>query len=161
MCRKTTSASAFISGWRRAACAARLRCIQNIWRKTALGWSKENKVQKYKVTLILTADDYMDLAPRLGSHGPKIEKVVESIGGAKLDQSAMRAPRGKRKSKVVETILSALQDGSAPASSLRGALAARGMAESSLSTGLSILQKSGQIERDPNGNYFLTAREAA
>ena len=118
-------------------------------------------MQKYKVTLILTADDYMDLAPRLGSHSPKIEKVVESIGGAKLDQSAMRAPRGKRKSKVVETILSALQDGSAPASSLRGALAARGMAESSLSTGLSILQKSGQIERDPNGNYFLTAREAA
>ena len=122
-------------------------------------------MQKYKVTLILTADDYMDLAPRLGSHSPKIEKVVDKIGGEELDPSAMRgnrgAPRGPRKSKVVNTILDALQGGSAPAAELRAALAARGMAESSLSTGLSILQKSGQIERDPNGNYFLTAREAA
>ena len=103
----------------------------------------------------------MDLAPRLGSHSPKIEKVVESIGGAKLDQSAMRAPRGKRKSKVVNTILDALQGGSAPAAELRAALAARGMSESSLSTGLSILQKSGQIKRDDDGAYYLSAREAA
>ena len=117
-------------------------------------------MQKYKVTLTLTADDYMDLAPRLGSHSPKIEKIVESTG-ARLDPSAMSAPRGKRKSKVVDTILSTLKEGSAPASSLRSALATRGMSESSLSTGLSILQKSGQISRDTDGSYFLTGREAA
>ena len=120
-------------------------------------------MQKYKVTLILTADDYMDLAPRLGSHSPKIEKIVERTDDAKptLDRSAMRAPRGKRKSKVVETILSVLQDGAAPANQLRRALAERGMSESSLSTGLSILQKSGQIKRDDDGAYYLAEREAA
>ena len=118
-------------------------------------------VQKYKVTLTLTADEYMDLAPRLGSHSPKIEKVTDG-GGAKLDQSAMSAPRGKRKSKVVETILSTLQDGNALPEALRGALRVNGMSESSLSTGLAILQKSGQIKRDPaDGTYYLSERAAA
>ena len=37
-------------------------------------------MQKYKVTLILTADEYMDLAPLLGSHSPKIEKVDRQNG---------------------------------------------------------------------------------
>ena len=119
-------------------------------------------VQKYKVTLTLTADEYMDLAPRLGSHSPKIEKVTDGGGGAKLDQSAMSAPRGKRKSKVVETILSTLQDGNALPEALRGALASAGMSESSLSTGLAVLQKSGQIKRDPaDGTYYLSERAAA
>ena len=35
------------------------------------------------------------------------------------------------------------------------------MAESSLSTGLSILQKSGEIKRGSNGAYYLSEREAA
>ena len=126
-------------------------------------YSKENKVQKYKVTLILTADDYMGLIPHLGSVNPKIEKVVDKP--EELDPSAMRGRgqviRTKRKSKVIDTILDALQGGSAPAAELRAALAARGMSESSLSTGLSILQKSGQIQRDVDGSYFLTGREAA
>ena len=67
-------------------------------------------MQKYKVTLILTAEGYMELAPLLGSHSPKIEKIVERTDDAKptLDRSAMSAPRGKRKSKVVETILETL-----------------------------------------------------
>lgn len=121
-------------------------------------------VQKYKVTLILTAEGYMDLAPLLGSHSPKIEKIIERTGDARptLDQSAMSAPRGKRKSKVVETILSTLRIGEALPEALRGALASAGMAESSLSTGLSILQKSGEIKRDPHsGAYYLSVREAA
>jgi hypothetical protein len=120
-------------------------------------------VQKYKVTLILTAEGYMDLAPLLGSHSPKIEKIVERTGDAKptLDQSAMSAPRGKRKSKVVETILETLGHSQASAAELRAALAREGMAESSLSTGLAILQKSGQIQRDGHGTYFLSAHEGA
>ena len=122
-------------------------------------------MQKYKVTLILTADEFMDLLPRLGSHSPKIEKVVDKTGGEELDPSAMRgnrgAPRGPRKSKVIDTILNVLLNGAAPANQLRRALAERGMSESSLSTGLSILQKSGQIKRDDDGAYYLSAREAA
>ncbi len=119
-------------------------------------------VQKYKVTLILTAEGYMDLAPLLGSHSPKIEKVVESVDkGVKLDPSAMSAPRAKRKSKVVDTILLVLQNGEAGAADLRSALAERGMSESSLSTGLSILQKNGTIKRSSDGTYYLAEREAA
>ena len=120
-------------------------------------------VQKYKVTLILTAEGYMEVAPILGSHSPKIEKIVERTDDARptLDQSAMSAPRGKRKSKVVETILSTLRIGEALPEALRGALASAGMAESSLSTGLSILQKSGEIKRGSDGAYYLAEREAA
>ena len=122
-------------------------------------------VQKYKVTLILTADEYMDLAPRLGAHSPKIEKVVDAPKPTDtkptLDQSATSAPRGKRKSKVVETILRVLEEGPAAAANLRGALAQRGMSESSLSTGLAVLQKSGQIQRGDDGDYSLAERAAA
>ena len=120
-------------------------------------------MQKYKVTLILTAEGYMELAPLLGSHSPKIEKIVERTGDAQptLDPSAMRAPRGKRKSKVVEIILDMVGHGHASASDLRGALSRAGMSESSLSTGLAVLQKSGQIKRDDDGSYYLSAREAA
>ena len=120
-------------------------------------------IQKYKITLTLTADDYMGLIPHLGSVSPKIEKVVDKP--EELDPSAMRGRgqviRTKRKSKVIDTILDALQGGSAPAAELRAALAARGMAESSLSTGLSILQKNGSIKRDEDGAYHLSVREAA
>ena len=126
-------------------------------------------VQKYKVTLTLTADDatWIWLRGRLGgSHEPEDREdrrvhgrpEARSVGHVK---GAAQGRQKKRKSKVVDTILSTLKEGSVPAASLRSALAARGMSESSLSTGLSILQKSGQIERDPNGNYYLTAREAA
>jgi hypothetical protein len=105
----------------------------------------------------------MELAPLLGSHSPKIEKIIERTDDAKptLDRSAMSAPRGKRKSKVIETILETLGSRQANAAELRAALAREGMSESSLSTGLSILQKSGQIKRDDDGAYYLAEREAA
>ena len=94
-------------------------------------------MQKYKVTLILTADEYMDLAPRLGSHSPKIEELVEPVAAKPLiDPEAMSAPRAKRKSKVVDTILKTLQAGSAHPSQLRQALVDHGMSENSLATGL-------------------------
>ena len=119
-------------------------------------------VQKYKVTLILTAEGYMDLAPLLGSHSPKIEKIIDKTVSEELDPSAMSAPRGKRKSKVIESIINRLKElGTGNASQLRHALAAAGLSESSLSTGLAILQKSGQIKRDDDGAYYLSAREAA
>ena len=126
---------------------------------------EKSKVQKYKVTLILTADGYMDLAPLLGSHSPKIEKIADKpegkVTGVRLDPSAMSASRGKRKSKVVEIILDMVGHGHASASDLRGALSRAGMSELSLSTGLAILQKSGQIQRDGDGAYYLAEREAA
>jgi hypothetical protein len=126
-------------------------------------------MQKYKVTLILTAEEFMDLVPHLGLiSSPKIEKVIDKTGldtGVELDPSAMRGRgqvvRTKRKSKVIEIILDMVGHGHASASDLRGALSRAGMSESSLSTGLSILQKSGQIKRGDNGEYYLSVREAA
>ena len=119
-------------------------------------------MQKYKVTLILTAEEFIEMIQhRLGpSNNLKVEKVVEKTDEPKLDPSAMSAPRGKRKSKVVITIIDTLKGGPRLPSELREALAARGMSESSLSTGLSILQKSGQIKRGDSGNYYLV-QEAA
>ena len=111
----------------------------------------------------------MDLVPHLGLiSSPKIEKVIDKTGldtGVELDPSAMRGRgqvvRTKRKSKVIEIILDMVGHGHASASDLRGALSRAGMSESSLSTGLSILQKSGQIKRGDNGEYYLSVREAA
>ena len=121
-------------------------------------------MQRYKLTLILTAEEFMDLVPHLGPiNGPKIEKLVDKTGPEEIDPSALRgrAPRGKRKSKVVEIILDMVGHGQASAADLRGALSRAGMSESSLSTGLAVLQKSGQIKRGDDGDYYLSAREAA
>ena len=51
--------------------------------------------KKYKVTLTLTADDYMGLIPHLGSSCPKIEKVVDRTGPEEIDPSALRRGRGQ------------------------------------------------------------------
>ena len=58
-------------------------------------------------------------------------------------------------------MITTLHDGKAAPEALRGALAAAGMSESSLSTGLAVLQKSGTIKRGDDGSYYLTEREAA
>ena len=62
-------------------------------------------IQKYKITLTLTADDYMGLIPHLGSVSPKIEKVVDRTGGEEIDPSALRGrgavvTRRKRRTKA-------------------------------------------------------------
>ena len=54
-------------------------------------------MQKYKVTLILTAEGYMELAPLLGSHSPKIEKLVDRTGPEEIDPSALRGGRVTRR----------------------------------------------------------------
>jgi hypothetical protein len=122
----------------------------------------------YKMTMVLTAEEFIEMVQqRLGpNNNLKVEKIIDKTDKAdeaRLDPSAMRAPRGKRKSKskVVETILSVLQDGSAGAGTLRTALAARGLSGSSLSTGLAVLQKRGQIKRSDGGDYYLVVKEAA
>ena len=52
-------------------------------------------IQKYKITLTLTADDYMGLIPHLGSVSPKIEKIVDRTGPEEIDPSALRGGRGQ------------------------------------------------------------------
>jgi hypothetical protein len=125
-------------------------------------------MNKYSVTFNLPNEKgFLDFVNRIGPLVGKFEvhmsQTVDETVAAKpmLDQSAMSAPRGKRKSKVVETILSTLRIGEALPEALRGALASAGMSESSLSTGLAILQKSGEIKRGSDGAYYLSVREAA
>ena len=119
----------------------------------------------------------MDLLPHFGTIiNPEIKKIVDKTdrsGLEEIDQSAMRAPRGKRKSKVIDTILSVLQNGMADAAQLKQALAAQGLSESSLATGLAILQKEGKITREsksvpygegggiPGRGFYYSASEAA
>ena len=37
----------------------------------------------------------MDLAPRLGAHSPKIEKLIDRTGPEEIDPSALRGGRGQ------------------------------------------------------------------
>ena len=79
-------------------------------------------MNKYSVTFNLPNEKgFLDFVNRIGPLVGKFEvqmsQTVDESVAAKptLDQSAMSAPRGKRKSKVVETILSTLRIGEAPA----------------------------------------------
>ena len=125
-------------------------------------------MNKYSVTFNLPNEKgFLDFVNRIGPLVGKFEvhmsQTVDEPVAAKptLDQSATQASRGKHRSKVVDTILETLRNGEALPEMLRGALRKNGMSESSLSTGLSILQKSGTIKRDDNGAYYLAVREAA
>ena len=74
------------------------KSMEIVWRKTAPRWSKEsNVVQKYKVTLILTAEEFVDLIQqRLGpTNHLKVEKHRSRADrhGGMLDPSAMSRAR--------------------------------------------------------------------
>ena len=117
----------------------------------------------YKVTLTFTREGLVDYLDQNKTFNGTIEAVDPNPDATPTDvYQTPRAERPKRKSKVVETILSAMREGAVLPETLRGALASVGLSENSLSTGLAILQKGGQIQRDPaDGAYFLTGREAA
>lgn len=88
------------------------------------------------------------------------ESVAEGI---RFKPSApRRGPKGgKRGSKVNAAILSAMSNAPASIQDMKAALSQAGMAPSSLSTGLAILTKSGQIERVGEGLYGLKVMKAA
>lgn len=84
------------------------------------------------------------------------------VGKTKIIPSASRkARKGKRGSKVNTAILNALSNGPASIQDMKAALSQAGMAPSSLSTGLAMLTKSGQIERVGEGLYGLKVMKAA
>lgn len=66
-----------------------------------------------------------------------------------------RERRSKRRSKVNEAILNAVTANRASIGDLKIALENAGMSASSLSTGIAVLTKSGQIERVGDGLYAL------
>ena len=102
-------------------------------------------MKKYRISMVVTAEDFMEIFP--GIQNATVFTVDEILA---TDKSAPApAPRAvrKRTSKVNETILQALNGGMARTAELKKALSDAGLSENSLSTGLAILQKNGQIRR--------------
>lgn len=131
-------------------------------------------MKSYRVMLTLTQKELIDFIDKNFMSSLTVIPLVEEQAAAEpgtpnprhQDTDAIytpqRGPRKKRGSKVVETILDALQGGEAGhPNALKAALSNAGMSENSLSTGLAILQKAGTIKRDGNGNYYLAVKEAA
>jgi hypothetical protein len=102
------------------------------------------------------ADLAAALAEALQAEAPTMLKPMP------LEEEAPRprAPRAPRGSKVGELIKKALVGAPRTSSQLRDVLKDAGFSPSSLSTTLSILQKSGEVERSVDGTYaFAKAAE--
>lgn len=70
------------------------------------------------------------------------------------------APRGPRGSKVNDAILRTLRTEPQTTKQLRTALESNGLAPGSLSTGLAILQRKGQVRRIGDGLYEMIQQAA-
>ena len=129
-------------------------------------------IQKYKITLTLTADDYMAMIPHLGSVSPKIEKVVDKTGLEELRsvrrcagaaRVEVRTASASRRSSTRSSRRCRTAQERAPPNFAGPRSRSEGMSESSLSTGLSNpCRRAASNKRDPDsGEYHLAAREAA
>ena len=126
---------------------------------------------RFKVTLDLSKDEFIEL---FNSSGPlsglsvssyddaaaAVDHVTEHLSEVKplKPRDLASAPPHQRKlrgSKVNNAILGKLREGRAHSADLRTALADAGLAPGSLSTGLALLQKAGQIKRLGDGVYEL------
>ena len=115
-------------------------------------------MKKYRISLTLTADEFMRVFPSIRGNGQlDVEEVVDRTD-APNPVPAPKATR-KRASKVNDTIIDALHKGSADAASLRSSLERAGLSANSLSTGLALLQKDGRVRRNDGGVYELAGIE--
>ena len=116
-------------------------------------------MKKYKVTLTVTADEFMPVFAKLRGVHMDVEEIPPQ-NGADKDVRAEPVHRRKRGSKVVDTILKTLEEAGpngAELKELRSDLGRAGLSENSLSTGLAILQKDGRVKRADDGFYSLAA----
>jgi predicted Rossmann fold nucleotide-binding protein DprA/Smf involved in DNA uptake len=113
-------------------------------------------VKKYRISLTLTADEFMRVFPSICGNG---QLDVEEVADRTEAPNAVPAPKATRKraSKVNDTILDRLRKGPAEAAALKQTLADADLSPNSLSTGLAILQKDGRIRRADDGSYELAA----
>lgn len=111
-------------------------------------------MKKYKVTLTVTADEFMLVFQNLRGTtiAFDVKEIEQSVAGKPEGEPVQRR---KRNSKVVETILETLKNGEARISDLKSGLGRAGLSENSLSTGLAVLQKNGKIKRSGDGFYAL------
>ena len=110
----------------------------------------------YSITLKLTEKQLLAFVADLSE---PLEMTVKAIAAQtpEEEQAPVKQRRGPRTSKVNDAIVAALKDGARQPNDLKEALQKAGLSPGSLSTGLAALQKSGQVNRDPNGGYFLKA----
>jgi len=146
-------------------------------------------MSEYLVTLKLSRReliDFLDATGRIDNANISVIREAESAELAveapppkrrktdeKSDDGSIYKPQRaakRRVSKINETILNAIANGEADATSLRKALVAAGLSEHSLSTGLAALQKAGKIRREverevpygegegtPRGSFYTLA----
>ena len=110
---------------------------------------------KYKISMTLSAEEFMAVFPRIGGNVQlEIKKIEDSA-------APPRAPRassnGSGKVSVNDAILQALDNGPASVGALKEALLSAGKSAASLSTGIAALTKSGKIERSGDGEYAKAA----
>ena len=130
-------------------------------------------MSKYTVTIQLADRDsfvhFVDnVGPVVGQLVVTVEADVEADEavldeGVRAMESAeerrkVRQPRG---SKVNDTILAALHNSTLTVRQLKEALEQADLSPGSLSTGIAMLQKSGQIERVGEGLYALAGYKQA
>ena len=117
-------------------------------------------MKKYRVTLTVTADEFMPVFAKLRGVHMDVEEIAPQNGADKDMRDAEPVHRRKRGSKVVDTILKTLEEAGpngAEIKELKMDLGRAGLSENSLSTGLAILQKDGRVKRADDGYYSLAA----
>jgi predicted Rossmann fold nucleotide-binding protein DprA/Smf involved in DNA uptake len=111
-------------------------------------------MKTYRVSAIYTQEQLLKFLDENRTVDVTIEVLTPAGDDVRHARHVSPPPALPRRSKVVDTILAALNDGMKDVAALKGALMDAGMSRNSLSTGLAILQKSGKISRDANGYYY-------
>ena len=111
---------------------------------------------KYKISMTLSAEEFMAIFPRIGGN---VQLEIKKMEGPDAPSKEPRAPRSSSEGKlsVNAAIKQRLERGRATISELKDSLIGAGKSAASLSTGIAALTKSGEIERTGDGEYALRA----
>ena len=115
-------------------------------------------MKMYKVAVVVSAEQFMSLFPRIGKDFQLEIKEIDS-GPKDLFQNAPKRGGRRKGSKVNAAVLGALANGPQTVKQLKSALENAGLSAGSLSTALANLQNSGALSRTAEGIYDL--RQAA
>ena len=110
---------------------------------------------KYKISMTLSAEEFMAIFPRIGGDVQLEIKKLDSPDAPKEPRARRSSSDGKLS--VNAAIKQRLERGRATISELKDSLIGAGKSAASLSTGIAALTKSGEIERTGDGEYALRA----
>lgn len=123
-------------------------------------------MSKYTVTIQLADREHFlnfidTVGPVVGQLVVTVEADQQTADEQTPDEPAAPKVRQLRGSKVNDTILAALHNSTLTVKQLKEALEQADLSAGSLSTGIAMLQKSGQIERVGEGLYALAGYKQA